>query len=65
MKNAAQAAMPRATGRLDSTLKTLLDPGARSLTRIAGKLIHCQIRAIAATGTRQKKAPRQPIMEPR
>ncbi len=65
MKNAPQAAMPNATGRLASTLKTLPEPGARSLACMPGRLIHCQTNAIAATGTRQKKAPRQPITEPR
>ena len=30
-----------------------------------GKLIHCQIKATTATGTIQKKAPCQPITDPK
>ncbi|MOA68263.1 hypothetical protein D3C78_1958020 [compost metagenome] len=65
MKKAPQAAMPSATDRLPNSLNTLPEPGERLSAVIDGRMAHCQANAIAATGTRQKKAPRQPMTEPR
>ena len=35
------------------------------VTCIDGRLIHCQISASIATGTKLKNAPRQPMIDPR
>ncbi|MNT23625.1 hypothetical protein D3C72_1590490 [compost metagenome] len=65
MKKAPHPAMPSATERFLSNFKTLPVLGVRGSTFMVGRLIHSQMNATAAIGTRQKKAPRQPMIEPR
>ena len=41
--------------------RTFPEPAMRGAAFMEGKLNHCHARAISATGTRQRKAPRQPM----
>lgn len=65
MKKTPTPSMPSATTLRRSRLSTPPSPACRRSTRIGGRLIHCQAKAMSATGTRQKNAPRQPMAEPR
>ena len=65
MKKAPHPAMPIATDRFFNSFKALPVPDVRGATFMVGRLIHSQMKAIVATGTRQKNAPRQPMIEPR
>jgi hypothetical protein len=68
MNSRLLASMPTITpGCLNrvNTLNTCPIPGARAATGIEGSVFHCQASAISDTGTRHRKAPRQPITVPR
>ena len=62
--HAVGAALPWLRGARHVHVLESADPSSRRGDR-DGRLIHCQTPAITATGTRQKKAPRQPMTEPR
>src|SRR6478736_1490538 len=66
MKQDPHAAMPQATGRLLNAAKIARTlPASRGLSTVMdGRLNHCHARATAASGTRQKKAARQPMTAP-
>ena len=57
-------AMPGRANRAN-TLNTLPRPELRAEEGIDGSVFHCQASAISDTGTRQRKAPRQPTTVPR
>ncbi|MNN34228.1 hypothetical protein D3C81_1480240 [compost metagenome] len=65
MKKVPTLNMPKLTKGLLNNRKTLPAPALRGAAVMAGRLIHCQINAMIATGIRQKKAPRQPMTLPR
>jgi hypothetical protein len=68
MNSRLLASMPTVTpGCLNkvNTLNTLLIPEARTAAGIEGSAFHCQANAISDTGTRHRKAPRQPTTVPR
>ncbi|MNE32389.1 hypothetical protein D3C80_1260000 [compost metagenome] len=65
IKNNPQAARPTATTGLAKRRKTEPVRFSSLSAGIVGKLNHCQTKAITATGTIQKNAPRQPMTDPR
>ncbi|MCY1533124.1 hypothetical protein D9M68_684360 [compost metagenome] len=67
MKNRLLASMPTMTpGRLSrvNTLNALPRPEVRAAACMDGSAFHCQASATRAIGTRQRKAPRQPMKVP-
>ncbi|MNF98325.1 hypothetical protein D3C84_811810 [compost metagenome] len=64
MKNVLTASMPSATGARVINLKTLVLP-CFPCEGMEGRRNSNQTRAMAATGTMQKNAPRQPMIAPR
>src|ERR1051325_2754776 len=64
MKKSADAVMPSATEGRFNSLKTFAESALRSVF-MEGMPIHFQTRTIAATGTTEKKAQRQPTKAPR
>ncbi|MNP16665.1 hypothetical protein D3C76_1090710 [compost metagenome] len=67
MKNVLTASMPSATGARVINLKTLVLPcfACEGMEGMEGRRNSSQTRAMAATGTMQKNAPRQPMIDPR